>query len=367
MKRRWWVVPLVLAAGGGAFFVANRGEAEGPPDDKALRVQVERADLKIEVVETGKVRPEERVEIKSKVAGQATEVLVEEGERVVKGQLLVRLDPTDHQREVARAQADVAQAENSLAFARLDLERKQRALKDRGVARIEVDLAENEVKARSIASKLARIALAVARDRLRYTEIVSPIDGTVLEVGIEAGEVVTPGVQQTFEGRPLMVVGDLSTLVVKSELNQIDIAKIEVGDLAELSFDALPGRRFSARVTKTAPAAVLPKGKTVEVFPVEATLTETSTTIRPGMTADVRFAIDTRRGVLSVPIEAVVRDKGDAFVTKIVSVEGKPRTERVAVRLGARSDRQVEVAEGIVEGDELLIDPASSKANEIAL
>jgi multidrug resistance efflux pump len=179
-----------------------------------------------------------------------------------------------------------------------------------------------------------------------------------LEVGIEAGEVVTPGVQQTFEGRPLMVVGDLSTLVVKSELNQIDIAKIEVGDLAELSFDALPGRRFSARVTKTAPAAVLPKGKTVEVFPVEATLTETSTTIRPGMTADVRFAIDTRR---------VVRDKGDAFVTKIVSVEGKPRTERVAVRLGARSDRQVEVAEGIVEGDELLIDPASSKANEIAL
>lgn len=368
MKKLWMAVGLAAAVGGTAYYLrARASEAATVTVDPALRVHVKRQDLVIEVVDSGKVEPLTKVEIKSKIAGQVAEVRVVEGQRVARGELLLRLDPTDYQREVARAAADVAQARNALALAELDLARKRGADAAAAVARYDVELAANTREARRIAVESAQIVLETARDRLQSTRILSPIDGTVLELGIKTGEVVTPGVQQTFEGRPLLVVGDLSELIVRTELNQIDIAQIRLDQAVSVSFDAIPGARFDARVSKSAPAAVRPKGKEVDVFPVEATLVGTSTTIRPGMTADVRFQIAVRPGVLAVPIEAVVKGEGKARVSKVVVVEGKETTEKVEVTLGAQNDRLIELTGGVREGEDLVIDPASSKANEVEL
>lgn len=367
-KTRWILITGVVVIAGGGLYLAKRSQAEpAPTKDAALRVDVKKHDFQIEVVDTGKVQPKERVEIKSKVAGQVIEVLVDEGAKVKKGQLLLRLDPTDFERDTARADADVAQAKNALEYAQLNYERKKRGLSDRGVAQIEVDLAANEVKSKTIALKSAEIALATSRDRLRYTRIDAPLDGTVIELGIKVGEVVTPGVQQTFEGRPLLTIGDLSTLIVRSELNQIDIAKIALGQEAILTFDALPGKTFHAQVTKSAPAAVKPKGKEIEVFPVEAIVSDADLSIKPGMTADVRYQIETKPNVMAVPIEAVVKESGKSFVTKIVLAEGKEKTEKSEIVVGLRNDRELEVASGVAEGDKLLIKPASAKENEVEL
>ena len=366
-KNRWIIASAVVGATAATGYVTQRSDARGLQIDEALQVDVKRKDLEIEVVDTGKVKPKERVEIKSKVPGQVIEVHAEEGDAVEQGDVLIRLDPVDFQRDVARAEADVAQARNSLEFARLNLARKKRARQDRGVAQIDVDLAENEVRSRAISLRAAEIALATARDRLRYTRITSPISGTVMELNVEKGEVVTPGVQQTFEGRPLLTVGDLSVLIVEADVNQIDIAKIRVGQRAKLAFDAYPDRCFSAIVTKTAPAAVKPEGKKVEMFPVEATLAMADPSVRPGMTADVRIQVEAKKGVFAVPIEAVTREEGKAYVTKIIEAEGKPTTQRVEVVLGARNDREFELVEGIREGDRLVIDPPSAKDNEVEL
>lgn len=369
MKKTSWLLLLLATstAGGAAFYFSTRSEAGTPIADTALRHRLERRDLMIEVVDTGKVQPKEKVEIKSKVAGQVRRVAVEEGAVVKRGQLLLELDPIDYERDVARAEAEIARSENALEFAKLNLERKKRALQDRGVAQMDVDFAENEVRAKAAELRATSVALATARDRLQYTRVLAPIDGTVIELGIEQGEVVTPGVQQTFEGRPLMTIGDLSTLIVRVELNQIDIAKMKLGQTAELTFDALPGKKYSAVVTKTAPAGVKPKGKEVEVFPVEATLANADPSIKPGMTADVRFSIDVKPGVLSAPIEAVRREAGKSWVTKIVLQEGKETSEKVEVVVGARNDRELELSSGVAEGDELLVDPGSSKENEVEL
>ena len=121
----------------------------------------------------------------------------------------------------------MAQAKNALEFAQLSLERRQKGLEARGVAQIDVDIALNEVKCQDGGAADARRwrYRRGAQDRLRYTQIVAPMDGTVIERGIEPGEVVTPGVQATFEGKALLTVADLSTLIVKADLNQIDVAK----------------------------------------------------------------------------------------------------------------------------------------------
>ncbi len=379
-RRRWpWIVGvLVLALG--VVAVARRGGA-GPKElDSSLIVPVKRGDLPIEVIETGKVQPREKVEVKSKVAGQVERVYVEEGAHVKKGQPLLRIDPTDFRRDVARtesdvarAEADIAQAKNGLEFAKLSLERKQKGLEGRGVAQIDVDIALNEVKAKTVSLQSAevmltgsKVQLGAAQDRLRYTQIDAPMDGIVIQRGIEPGEVVTPGVQATFEGKALLTVADLSTLIVKADLNQIDVAKVKLGQKVKLTLDALPGKTYEAVITKVAPASSTPKGGTVEVFPVEATLSKTDGEIKPGMTADVRVHIETKPNVLFLPIEAVVKEAGKAFVTKVTAGEGgKQKTDKVEIKTGVRNDRDVELVDGMKEGEKVLIKPASASENEV--
>jgi HlyD family secretion protein/macrolide-specific efflux system membrane fusion protein len=379
-RRRWPWILLGTALLGAVTIKIGVGRSAPKDLDGSLIVPVKKGDLPIEVIETGKVQPREKVEVKSKVAGQVEKVFVEEGALVKKGQPLLRLDATDFRRDVARteadvgrAQADVAQAQNALEFAKLSFDRKQKGLEGRGVAQIDVDFAANEVKAKTVALQTAevvlsgaKVALGAAQDRLRYTQIMAPMEGTVIQRGIEEGEVVTPGVQATFEGKALLTIADLSTLIVKADLNQIDVAKVKLGQKVKLTLDALPGKTYEATITKVAPASSTPKGGSVEVFPVEATLTTADGNIKPGMTADVRVHIETKPNVLYLPIEAVVKEAGKAHVTRVITVEnGQQKTEKAEVKTGLRNDRDVEVLDGVKPGDKVLIKPASAAENEV--
>ena len=372
MKRRrvwrWVVLAAVLIGGGSALFLSRARSSKGVKVDPHLVVKATRGDLQIDVVELGKIEPREKVAVKSKVGGQALRVLVEEGARVKKGQLLLVLDPIDFQRTVVRAQQEVDKCKVALELAELTLSRKRRGLAERGVSQADVDLAENDLKTRRVTLAQATEQLASARDQLRFSRLTSPLDGTVTQRNIQPGETVVPGVASTFDDRSLLVVSDLSTLIAKAELNQIDVARVKLGQRVTLTLDALPGRTFRARVTKIAPAALLPKGKDVEVFPIEATLEPAGTeVIKPGMTADVRIQIETRRNVLRLPIEAATKEKERYFATRVSGqpdAKGLVRTERVPVTVGARNDRDLEILSGLREGERVLIKPPSADANE---
>lgn len=380
-KRRWWL----WLIGGIAVAAVTLGVGQvvaGPKQtDRALVVKVGRADLEVSVMETGKVEPREKVDIKSKVPGQVAKVLVHESEPVKAGQPLLQIDPTDFEREVALRRADVAKAaadlaatRNALAFANLNLERRQRGLENRGVAQADVDVAASEARAKRAAVATAqaaldgaRVTLEVARDRLRYTRVVSPMNGVVIQCGIKAGEVVVPGVQATFDDKALLAIADLSTLVVKINLNQIDVAKVTLGQAVTLTLDALPTHTYHAKISEIAASSVLLKDKQMEVFPVEATLTDADQLIKPGMTADVRIHVQLHPHVLSLPIEAVIKDHGKSFVNKVSYVDKTMKTTLVEVSVGAHNDRDVAIESGVQEGEEVLIKPGSSAANEYNL
>jgi HlyD family secretion protein/macrolide-specific efflux system membrane fusion protein len=366
-KRRTWL-PLAIGLSVVALLVlavVKRSGAGPKPIDQALITKVKRGDLAIEVLETGKVQPREKVDVKSKVPGQVAKVFVEAGDKVKKGQLLLQLEPVDYERQVAKTEADVAAAENALEFAQLQLERRQRGLEARGVAQSDVDFAMSDVKAKKVALQTAKVAYNAASDQLRYTHILAPINGTVTERGIQQGEVVTPGVQATFDGKALLTVADLSVLIVKADLNQIDVAKVRMGQKVTVTLDALPGKTYDATITKIAPASVTPKDKQVDVFPVEATLTTADALIKPGMTADVRIHIEKKEKVLSLPIEAVVKEGGKQYVTRVtVGDKGKQKTDKVEVKVAARNEREVEITDGVKEGEQVVIKPASSAENE---
>jgi macrolide-specific efflux system membrane fusion protein len=367
-RRRWpWLIVSLATLSAGGLVVAQTRNG-GPAIDPALVVTAKRGTLSIDVLETGRVEPREQVELKSKLAGEVVAVRVDEGDRVRRGDLLILLDPTDYEREVAAAEAELAKAQAAVDYARLNLARQQRGVAERIVSGADLDGAQHELRSRTADARLLEVRLRSSQDRVRYTKILSPIDGTVIQRGTEAGEVVVPGVQATFEGKPLLTVADLSTLLVKVELNQIDVAKVRLGIEASVTFDALPGKSYAAKVTRVAPASSKVSGKDLEVFPVETELVQADAAIKPGMTADVRIHLEAKPNVITLPIEAVVKEGERASVKRVLTdARGKQHTEQVEVTLGARNDRDVELVSGLSEGDRVLIDPASASANEMKL
>jgi membrane fusion protein, macrolide-specific efflux system len=364
-RSRWLLLPMLLLVG--VVWLVRR-DGNTARADSTLVVNAKRGSLLIEILATGRVEAREKVELKSKLAGEVMQVLAEEGARVKKGDLLIVLDPTDYEREVARAEADIAQAEATSAFARQTLARTKSSIGASVLAASELDAAQHQYRTSEAALRSARVMLRAAQDRVRYTRLISPIDGTVIQRSIEVGEVVVPGVQATFQGIPLLTVADLSILLIQVDLNQIDVAKVELGQLASLSLDALPGKEFEAKVTRIAPASIRRAGQDVDVFPIEAEIIGSDSAIKPGMTADVRIHLQAQSNVITLPIEAVVKDAAGTRVTRLVTdAKGKESRQQVEVALGARNDRELEIKTGLEEGDRVLLDPASAAANELQL
>lgn len=366
-RKAAWILAIGIVAAGGVMF-AQGSRATAAAIDPALVVTATRKALDVDILETGRVVPREKADIKSRVAGQVASVLVREGEHVEKGQVLLELEPRDFARALAKADADLAQAKAWSDFARVRMTRAERGTLEGLISRADHDQASHDLRLRAAALRGAEVARAVAHDQLGYTRITSPIAGTLIARSIEPGETVVPGVQSTFDGKALMTVADLDVLTVKVSLNQIDVAKVSVGRKATVTLDALPGKSYPARVTKVAAASVKLPGKEQDVFPIEALLEESDGQVKPGMTADVRVHLDRREGALAIPIEALVKDGARTYVMR-VSGEKKEelRSERVEVTVGLRNDRDVEIASGITEGARVLLRPPSAADNETKL
>lgn len=415
--RNWILAGLVvaLAAGGGWYYYAhNQHEALDP---EAL-VLAHKGDLEIVITETGRIQPRTKVDVKSKVAGQVQSVPVHEGQVVKAGDVLLQLDPHDSQRAFAQAEADreVAKAEldglmagprdEDLAEAQAAIEqaraRKRQADADHARAaqalaaksltprewdqateaateanaglkaaqskldRLKAGARTDEIAGARARLRKAEVALQAARDQLASCVIRSPIAGTVIHRGIEVGELVTPGVSETGNREPLLSVADLSSLVVESDINQIDVGKLAVGQPVTVRVDTLPGASFKGEVYKVSPAAVAGRERDVQLFPMETLVRDTAgSRLRPGMSADLDIFVASRHDVLLLPVEAVTREKGGVgrvtFVRK--RTDGKWARETRTVRLGAASDQEVEILSGMEDGDQVLIDPPSAKDN----
>jgi RND family efflux transporter MFP subunit len=360
-RRLVWLGLFIGVSVLGTLISVAVGGGSGDKDAQALTATVKRTDLEVVVLETGRVEPLLQTQIKSKVGGQVLEVLVQEGEHVKRGQILMRLDATDLKREVARMEAEIAQAREALAFAQIQLGRAEKARSAAIAPAAELDQIRHEAALARARLKGAEVALETARDRLGYTSIEAPFDGTIIQRNVQPGEVVIPGMTATVEGRPQLVLADMSVLLVKTDLNQIDVARAKKGQTAEITLDALPGKKFTATVTRVAPAAANVNGR--DAFPIETALASAQdlSEIKPGMTADVRILIEKRAKVLVLPIEAVITEKGKSTVhVRERTAGGKPHTREAEVKVGARNDREIEIT-GLSEGVEVMIKPPAVK------
>ena len=327
-RRAKWTLGLaiVVAVGGGLFALtaAKRGS-------RAIEVRLEPVssrDLVAAVTASGKIEAKTKVDISADITGRITEIAVKEGDLVKKGQFLLQIDPAQYVSIVNRLEGQVASAEASLAQARTNRDQAKRQ-RDRAVeiqkvnaeliAREAVeqaiqayDVADANFVAAQAGVDQARAALSEARSNLAKTHLVSPIDGRVVRLAVEKGEVAVPGTFSRETGL-LMTVADLSVVLAKVQVDETDVVRLHLGDSVSVSIDAFPDTAFVGRVTKISNSAKLSRStdRAVDVA-VEVTLDRPPAGIRPDLSSTARVVTDTRKQVLSIPIIALtVREHHD--------------------------------------------------------
>ena len=321
--------PTASAAGAPRAAGAPGGAPQGPV---AVEVgKVESATLVDEAQAVGTLRSRQGVVVRPEVAGRIAALGFQDGQRVRKGQVLVQLDD-------AIVAAQVRQAQAQVSIARANYDRNRELLAENFVSQAAVDQTAANLQ-------VAEAQLALARAQLERMKIVAPFDGTAGIRQVNVGDYVAAGTD-------LVNLEDLSRVYVDFRLPERYLPQLRVGQAAQVTLDALPQKRFNARIDAMDPQ-VDATGRSVLV---RASLDNTEGVLRPGMFARVDTVLSTRPEALVVPEEAVMPDAGKQFVIKVVpgpEVEG--RATRVAqpseVQTGARRQGRVEILQGVQAGD----------------
>ncbi|MFC1849015.1 efflux RND transporter periplasmic adaptor subunit [candidate division CSSED10-310 bacterium] len=367
-KKKWIVILIIVVVISAIILLSSRSSNKQEPLDETLVISPTLGDITVSVTETGIVEPLTKVEIKSKVAGQVSLLHVEEGDRVESGQILLALDKIQYQYTVDRAKALHEEAQIRLQFSEKKLERKKEEYKSKAISHHDLDETQMEKALAEVQLQKTLIDWNSAQDNLKHCQIRSPIAGVVIHRGVETGEMVSPGIDATVEGKPLLTIADLSKLSVKSELNQIDMAKLKLEQKVLIRFDAFKESTFNGLIHRISPAAQAGRNN-ILLFPIEILIEPTSltTNIKPGMTADIDILITEKKAVLTIPIESILEEEKEKVVYVVKGTLTKYSLHKQSVQIGLENDRQAEVLEGLTPDDRILIKPKSAAENELVL
>jgi HlyD family secretion protein len=383
-KTRYLVSGLsaLLIAGGVVGGYAWQQTAKAAP--AAAGMEVRRGSLVETASASGKIEPEVQVEVKSRVSGQVIEVLVKEGDHVEAGQLLVRLDPVDAQRQLeaarvqkSRALADVQAAQASLAVSELETQnsdvtsRVAKESADLGlgstdaartaehnsrVAASNVNLRRAQVNAARGQLAAAELDVQDAELRLKETSIYAPIAGTILAVAVEKGTLVSSALTNVSGGTSVMTLADLSDLRIIASVDEASISRIDRGQRVDINVDTYGDRVFKGVVERVSPLGV--DTSSVITFDVEiAVVDEAAQLLRSGMSADIEIVTAEQKDVLLVPLLAV-QSAGKRRFVKLASGEER------SIETGSTDGSQMVVTRGLNDGDQVVASAPPPAANQ---
>ncbi|HRY44347.1 MAG TPA: efflux RND transporter periplasmic adaptor subunit [Thermoanaerobaculia bacterium] len=306
----------------------------------------------------GTMRSRRRATLSPEVGGRVERLAVREGDRVKKGDLLVRIAADDVKAQVALAEKSLAVAQaaeveacRAAEQARRDLARSRSLAKDEVLSVGLLEKAETEAGMTGAACEAARArvgqaraALDVARIALAKTVLKAPFDGVVAEVSTEEGEWVTPS-PPGLPIPPVVELFDPDDVYVSAPLDEVDVGRVKKGAEVRVTFDAYPGRTFAGRVTRVADY-VLDQREQNRTFEVEVALDDSSfaRTLLPGTSADAVVVLARKEEVLRVPAYAIL--PGGRIL-----VLSKGRLAGAKVETGLKGAEWAEVVSGLSAGD----------------
>ena len=348
------VISLVVlgAAGWGARTIwrqVSPGLFGTKREDVVPTTKVRTATISEEIIAVGRLRAVFSTDIRSEINGRIAKIMAVDGQRLKRDEDILRLDQQDILTQLAEMERTIEGAKLRTLRARRDHER-QLELQKRGVvtskdledSRINLSLSEND-------TAISESRLANLRDKLTKTIIQAPHDGTLLLKDLTEGQVVTSAAAQSG-GTVLGEVADLSLLMIRTNINEIDVARLKVGDVARVRVDAMRSVQMTGTIKRIATSALESAGDRTRVFPVDVVLDDPDQRLRPGMSATVMFTLARAENVNALALSAVF---STAEALRYVFIRKGLGFEVRQVEIGIADTRYVEITSGLKIGDEV--------------
>ena len=353
------LVPVLIKAG--------RGEAR----TEVTVAEVSEQAIRPTILASGTLAYLTEVNLTAEVVAKVSEILVKEGDQVQAGQRLLRLDPETYLNAIQREEASRRQSLISIERQRLNLALAEKKL-ERGATLLERrmigqsdfddlrnarDLARVELQSSEEALRRADAILGEAREQLAKTDILSPIAGTIVSLPIKVGETAIPSTN-ALAGAILMKIADTSAIEAKLKVDEADIARIALGQEADVYAAAFQDTAIKGRVEEIALApTVEAQGRAYEVT-VLLDVPE-GIALRSGMSARADIFLGDGGSLLAVPVEAVVVEEDeDKKVTRFVWANREGVARKVPVETGLSDDRWEAITSGLAKGDQVITGPA---------
>src|SRR5438874_2544262 len=388
-RRRFATISIiVLALAVVGVFVAMKAKANGNQAPK-LPVKVgkaEVADIQVKVTEVGNVQPEVKVDVKSAVSGKVISIFHRDGDVVKAGDVLARVEP-----DLNQAQS-LADTKNALTAAKIRYEQARKnyeqdhnlflqgllAMKQNRDSESEFLAARQEFEKSQEKYNIVEksgIPINQSPEKFQGSNVVAPMDGTVLTKNVEIGESITSGVSSFNAGTVLFSIADVTKMIVKAGVNEVDIGKIHVGMPVKVTLDAYPKIAFAGRIDRIAPAVRIEDK--VRLFDVEIRLDAQGRELRVVMTDNIEMTGEKKVKVLTVTLELVIqRDEGEVvYVKKTLDAKAMPEAskkpkdeekidkdawkkffEKRVVVTGLSDNAHVEILKGLKAGEEIALE-----------
>ncbi|XZF14879.1 efflux RND transporter periplasmic adaptor subunit [Chitinophagaceae bacterium MMS25-I14] len=423
-KTLWWII-----GGFVVLLIILIAVGKGNSND-ATKVAVEKAashTITETVTASGKIYPETEVKISPEVSGEITELTVEEGDSVRKGQLLVKINPAVYNSIVNQASASVEQsragANNSRemmaqAQSQYDLNlatynRNKKLYQDKVISALEFEQAEAAYKGAKASYDAAKAStagggfgvmaaqanLSQAQENLLKTTIVAPTSGIISKLSVKKGERVLGTAQ--MQGTDMLSIADMSRIEVRVDVSETDIAKVKIGDTSLIEADAYRNRKFKGIVSKVGVSSASATSVTTStdqvtnytvhilILPdsyadISANLPKGHFVFKPGMSASVEIQTRREKDILSVPVNAVTtRDWPDSIKNKNKNTVANttenndirqvvfvfdPKTNQVTqkdVKTGIQDNLYIQVTNGLSAGDQVVVAPYGAIARTL--
>lgn len=333
-KTRFAAGAILLAVAAGGLWLYRNAEAREAPAYRFATVT--RGDLESTVSATGTLSAVTTVQVGTQVSGQVSEIYVDFNDRVKKGQLLARIDPTLQEQAVLDAQAGLIRAQADLERSRAEYERQKTLFDAKVLTATEFNTAQYNYTVAQASVKSAQVALDRARRNLSYTAIHAPIDGVVVERNVDVGQTVAASLQapQLF-----LIANNLSEMQILASVDESDIGLIHDGQEVRFTVQAYPNQTFTGTVKQVRLQSATTEN--VVNYTVVVSVQNPNGKLLPGMTATVEFLTGKANDVLMVPNGALrFRPTEEMLARAGVSANAAraPRTAADSAAFAARRD-----------------------------
>ncbi|MHB1857683.1 MAG: efflux RND transporter periplasmic adaptor subunit [Acidobacteriaceae bacterium] len=429
-KKTLGIVVVILA--GCAALVALTVYRSDADAQKVLTAKVTRENLSSIVSGTGEIKPKNYVNIGATAFGPITHLYVKEGDHVKSGEVLAVIENVPQESAVGAQKATISGAQRDIAadiaaqqvakanvdHAKADLEQKdldykrgQELYKDALISKqdFDADKAAYDISVATLAQDQASLVqanaqTASAREKLtsaqqtlrgdvdQYNKSISiaPFDGIVTNLPVREGETVVEGIQNA-EGSTLMTLANMAVVTAEVKVDETDITGVQLGQSADVTVDALPGKVFKGHVTEVGDQALLRSTgvstsqsttgtEEAKDFKVVVTIDDPSSQLRPGLSATAKITTAHKNDVVALPLQALVMEvpdsgkkKGASKLNASLSGDAKPepvqgvfllrkegrklRAIFVPVQTGITGTSDIEVTSGVKPGDEIIVGP----------